>query len=199
MAMIDISLLKPSSDAVQAAHQALRDANDRWFWLEKDASRTDDQTSQANAAIGDAREVYLQALYSLAVTAAKVVEGVELLSELAPEAVSPGETTSPHARNDNVAENEIDLLAQYQADHAERMKSFPVEIVSILEKTSQGFPFALAIALFNLNNLKSDVSDAVLFELRGQIHGHADAAWVRSEIDETERNRLVAYANNFAY
>lgn len=97
-----------------------------------------------------------------------------------------------------MSENVFDLMARHKAEHAERMKSFPAKVVEILEKTSQGSPYMLSSVLFQLQNLEGDVSDVVLFELRGQVHGHADAAWVRTEIDVTERDCLVAYANNFA-
>lgn len=97
-----------------------------------------------------------------------------------------------------MTENVFDLMARHKAEHAERMKSFPVEVATVLEKTSQGSPYMLSSVLYRLKHLDSDVSDAVMFELRGQVHGHADAAWVRTEIDVTERDRLVAYANNFA-
>ncbi|CAD0264255.1 hypothetical protein DENIT_20144 [Pseudomonas veronii] len=96
-----------------------------------------------------------------------------------------------------MTENVFDLMARHKAEHAERMKSFPVEVAAILEKTSQGSPYILSSVLYQVKHLEEGVSDAVLFELRGQVHGHADAAWVRAEIDVTERDRLVAYANGF--
>lgn len=79
MAMIDTSLIKPSSDAVQAAHDALREANSRLVWLQRDPARTAAQLTKAEAEIEDARAVYLKALYNLGAAVPKIIEGAERL------------------------------------------------------------------------------------------------------------------------
>jgi hypothetical protein len=80
MATIELDLLKPASDAVQAADKAQKDANNRLTWIIKDTPGDADQIGNAERALADARDVYMKALYALAVKVNQVIEQASLHS-----------------------------------------------------------------------------------------------------------------------
>ncbi|MBF8727077.1 hypothetical protein [Pseudomonas putida] len=76
MAMIEINIIKPSNDAVQAADKLQKDANNHLTWLRKETPGDSEQIRKAERALEDAREVYTQALYSLSVKVNEVINQV---------------------------------------------------------------------------------------------------------------------------
>lgn len=76
MAMIETDLIKPSNDAVQAADKLQKDANNHLTWLRKETPGDSEQIRQAERALKNAREVYMQALYTLSVKVNEVINQI---------------------------------------------------------------------------------------------------------------------------
>lgn len=87
------------------------------------------------------------------------------------------------------------VLASARNVYLKRLEHLPPPMVQILDALPEKAAFALASVLTKLRELPTDTPESATYELRGQVRGHAEAAFMREEIDEPGQDILNAYAS----